>query len=119
MDTTPTDAPPPITREAALAAIRSGVRPLPDLTGAILDGAYVCSRVWEAWWYGTMTESDFTAAGDDEDLCASLLEWRDDATAIYQEAIEQAIADLSALRERGDCPGVVDQVITGLRAVAR
>jgi hypothetical protein len=31
-----------------------------------LNGEYYCTRVWEAWSYGTMTEEDFVPIDVDE-----------------------------------------------------
>ena len=33
-----------------------------------LDGFLWCNRVWEAWYIGTMSESDFIPAGEDPDV---------------------------------------------------
>lgn len=37
-----------------------------DHVANTLDGFLWCNRVWEAWSYGTMTQNDFTPAGDDD-----------------------------------------------------
>ena len=37
-----------------------------------LDGTYLCGRVWSAWHYGTMSEDDFTPAGEDLDTVVSV-----------------------------------------------
>jgi len=34
----------------------------------ILTGHYSCSRVWEAWQYGTMTQDDFSPLEEDENI---------------------------------------------------
>lgn len=39
---------------------------------ALVDVALTCTRDWSAWGYGTMTEADFMAAEEDEDLVNSL-----------------------------------------------
>lgn len=57
-----------------------------DPTGAdadldtILDGEYACTRVWEAWQYGTMTQDDFVPMAESE-IVGDLLAWRDAAVA--------------------------------------
>jgi len=33
---------------------------------------YACTRVWEAWSYGTMTEDDFVPMDEDEDIVNDL-----------------------------------------------
>lgn len=33
-----------------------------------LGDTYHCSRTWEAWQYGTMTEEDFSPASEDDDF---------------------------------------------------
>ena len=39
-----------------------------DLISDTLDGFLWCNRVWEAWYVGTMSENDFSPAGDDSDV---------------------------------------------------
>ena len=34
----------------------------------ILGSLYACTRVWEAWHYGTMSEHDFCLACEDDDI---------------------------------------------------
>ena len=34
----------------------------------ILANLYWCGRVWEAWNYGTMSQSDFISADEDDDI---------------------------------------------------
>lgn len=46
----------------------------------ILGLAYACTRAWEAWQYGTMTEEDFTPAAETE-IRDDLIAWRDAAVA--------------------------------------
>lgn len=43
-----------------------------DQVAEVLRGAYSCTRAWEAWSYGTMTEDDFAPAWEDEDLIDGL-----------------------------------------------
>lgn len=43
-------------------------QPWIDMAIAALDGTLVCSRVWSAWGYGTMSDADFTDSVDDDDL---------------------------------------------------
>jgi hypothetical protein len=38
------------------------------------DVAYSCTRVWEAWQYGTMQQEDFAPAWEDEDLIGGIVE---------------------------------------------
>ncbi len=37
-----------------------------DLVTDILGDSYYCSRVWEAWWVGTMTHEDFSLMAEDD-----------------------------------------------------
>lgn len=37
-----------------------------DLVTDILGDSYYCARVWEAWYYGTMTQDDFSLMGEDD-----------------------------------------------------
>ena len=39
-----------------------------------LGGTYVCTRVWIAWSYGTMSEDDFYPASESDDLLDSLVQ---------------------------------------------
>ena len=39
-----------------------------DLAASILDQTYFCGRVWSAWSYGTMSQSDFSLAVEDDDF---------------------------------------------------
>lgn len=39
-----------------------------DLVSNTLDGFLWCNRVWEAWYVGTMSQDDFSPAGDDPDV---------------------------------------------------
>ena len=41
---------------------------------ALRDVAFTCSRVWEAWQYGTMTQDDFSPAWENEELIGSLVD---------------------------------------------
>ena len=48
-----------------------------EITEAVkgaLDDALLCSRVWEAWSYNTMTEDDFSQASDDDDFVAQIVD---------------------------------------------
>jgi hypothetical protein len=51
----------------------------------ILSDVYACTRVWEAWAYGTMTEDDFILAAEDPDIRGDLIAWRDAAVAAERE----------------------------------
>lgn len=37
-----------------------------------LHDVYLCSRVWEAWSFGTMTADDFYHAADDEEFISEI-----------------------------------------------
>jgi len=37
-----------------------------------LDSALYCTRVWEAWDYGTMSEDDFKLVSEDRDSVAEI-----------------------------------------------
>lgn len=41
---------------------------------AISETTYTCSRVWEAWHYGTMTDEDFEPAWEDETLLTEVVQ---------------------------------------------
>lgn len=43
-------------------------QPYLDLASNVLSGLHCCTRVWEAWYVGTMTKDDFVEADFDEDL---------------------------------------------------
>ncbi len=58
-------------RPAAVEALRERLRyAIADSLGDI----YVCSRVWSAWSYGTMSEDDFAPAADDDDVLDNLVD---------------------------------------------
>lgn len=67
------------------AAIEAGLRNAlgPAASGAdaelaeVLRDVYVCTRLWEAWQVGTMTEGDFDPAA--ESIGGDLTAWRDAA----------------------------------------
>jgi hypothetical protein len=50
----------------------------------ILGDTYACTRVWEAWQVGTMTEDDFQAVTETE-IAGDLIAWRDAAVAAERE----------------------------------
>jgi hypothetical protein len=85
---------------ASEAAIETGLRKAlgPAASGAdaeldeILTLAYACTRVWEAWQYGTMTEEDFTPAAETE-IRDELITWRDAAARAALEGAPQGLAD--------------------------
>lgn len=54
----------------------------------LLGDTYICTRVWEAWEVGTMTEEDFTPA-DTPDVRAELIAWRDAAVAAERARIRK------------------------------
>lgn len=49
-----------------------------DKAAELLDDLWYCSRVWEAWHVGTMTQHDFHAAAEEDDIVA------DTARALYE-----------------------------------
>jgi hypothetical protein len=69
-----------------------------ELAG-ILATTYACTRAWEAWGYGTMTEEDFIPAAESV-YAGQLTEWRDAAVAA---AVTQRLAQLTDLIP-GPCP---------------
>lgn len=66
-EVTPLFATPPANKAEVvpLAVDREAVR---DAVADSMTGLYHCGRVWSAWGYGTMSESDFSLAADDEDI---------------------------------------------------
>lgn len=44
------------------------------LVNTIGEDVNICTRVWEAWQVGTMTEEDFVLANEDEDFLNDLLD---------------------------------------------
>ena len=50
-----------------------------------LQDNYACTRVWEAWSYGTMTEDDFTPMEEDEDIV-------NDFKTLVQTEVDRATA---------------------------
>lgn len=61
----------PVQEMAPMPTERDELR---DALAEVLGDVYVCSRVWEAWNVGTMTQDDFSPASEDEDLLDSLIE---------------------------------------------
>lgn len=43
-------------------------QPFIDMAIKVLSGLHCCTRVWEAWQVGTMTQDDFVEAAYDDDL---------------------------------------------------
>ena len=43
-------------------------QPFIDMAIKVLNGLHCCTRVWEAWQVGTMTQDDFVEADYDDDL---------------------------------------------------
>lgn len=58
----------------------------------ILHGEYACTRSWEAWQVGTMTQDDFTPMLETE-IVGDLLNWRD---AAVKAALDAAIREMHA-----------------------
>lgn len=58
------------------------------LAHAVSITTYTCSRSWEAWSYGTMTEDDFTDASEDEAWLYSTMEVVQDATSPLIETVD-------------------------------
>ena len=55
---------------------------------------YFCTRVWQAWSIGTMTEGDFKPASDSEDFIEEI------AAALYKESwhSQQSLPDMEACK---------------------
>lgn len=65
-----------------------------DIVADNLGDTYCCTRVWEAWSVGTMSQSDFHPAADDEDVTFDMA---DAILAVLPEIIQQnpsIIADM-------------------------
>lgn len=45
-----------------------------DAVAEALADVYACGRVWEAWSYGTMSEDDFSPAGEDPDILDNVID---------------------------------------------
>ena len=39
-----------------------------DMASEVLQDFYSCTRVWEAWSYGTMSRDDFKLANEDDEI---------------------------------------------------
>ena len=65
---------------------------------SLREVAYTCTRTWEAWQYGTMTDEDFTPAWEDDELTGSMADEIVKAVAPRQIT---TVAELDALN-RGD-----------------
>ncbi len=68
---------------------------------AILHGEYACTRSWDAWQVGTMTQDDFTPMLETE-IVGGLLAWRDAAVknaldAMLPPGIDQRIGEITDL----------------------
>jgi len=60
---------------------------LAELIASELPGdVYACTRVWEAWSYGTMSQDDFTPANEEADLIAEI------ADAILAAGYQKVVA---------------------------
>lgn len=65
----------------------------------VLQGVtYTCSRVWEAWDYGTMTQDDFMPAEQDAELVGSLVDTVEEMGYVKLRRIED-LEELEALPE--------------------
>jgi hypothetical protein len=96
--------------------------PVSEVTGTeddlayLLGGTYICTRVWEAWEAGTMTEEDFTPA-DTPDVRADLIAWRDAAVAAERQRLS---AGLNAVGDRFKNAGIFARcVISEIRELIR
>ena len=79
-DAAPSVAPEPPTREALAEIVRSH-----------LTSTYHCTRVWEAWHVGTMTEDDFEPASESdmaEDIADAILANHPPRAPLTEEQIE-------------------------------
>jgi hypothetical protein len=87
--------------------------PVSEVTGTeddlayLLGDTYICTRVWDAWEAGTMTEEDFTPA-DTPDVRADLIAWRDAAVAAERQRLS---AGLNAVGDRYKNGGVFAQCV--------
>lgn len=60
----------------------------------IFDGLYSCSRVWEAWNYGTMDRNDFTRADEDDQVLGDFEELlKDYKLYLLNELLERGKGD--------------------------
>jgi hypothetical protein len=87
---------------------------LTDKIAEALGGTYHCTRVWEAWSYGTMTQDDFCDVGESEtpgeiaDMVITLLRDAEQAApepatvAVDAGALAELRADISKLDELND-----------------
>ena len=69
------------------------------LEECLSETVFTCSRVWEAWSYGTMGEDDFAPAWEDEELIENII-----------STTFQNIFDADHLRTLDDRAGVVDSM---------
>lgn len=71
-----------------------------DQLHELLRTEYACTRSWEAWQYGTMTQADFTPMGETE-IVGDLLAWRDAAVraafdAMLPPGLDERVAEITA-----------------------
>lgn len=66
----------------------------------------ICSRVWEAWQVGTMTDEDFALVSDDPDVIADLTEAVVSALAAQEPSDAETSAAARAINTEGwTCDG--------------
>lgn len=83
---------PAITAQEAACFPALSLPPEPDLDAVvteILDDLLYCSRVWEAWEVGTMTQDDFGFAAEDEDIRSDVRSTLINLLAPQQDAIRR------------------------------
>ncbi|MGP4995505.1 hypothetical protein [Glutamicibacter ardleyensis] len=59
----------------------------------ISETTYMCSRVWEAWQYGTMTDEDFEPAWENDTLLTEVVE----AVLAVAQQVVNSVEELDAL----------------------
>jgi len=72
-----------------------------------LDDALLCTRVWEAWAHGTMTEDDFTRAAEDEAFVAQIVDTVIDAglpVPVYEYGVRFGHSDYRSVILEPDEP---------------
>lgn len=84
-------------QETTTPAAKSQLEAVTNAIEKVLDGqgALHCTRVWEAWGYGTMSEDDFSPVADDaeavHEIASAVLEALE-PRPITDEMVERAIS---------------------------